>query len=437
LAVTVGIRREDKNEWERRVPLTPTDLASLQANHGLEFLVQPSPIRAFSDDDYRNGGLEVREDLGAAGLIVAVKEVPPDLLLARKTYLYFSHVIKGQPYNMPMLQRLLDLGCSLVDYERIADEKERRLIFFSLHAGYAGMIETLWCLGQRLQALGLDSPLVDVRHAYQYASLLEAKDALAEIGQRIRTQGLPGRERPLVFGLAGYGNVSRGCQEILDSLQVPAIDVADLPGRAGGEVGTEPLLRVVFKEEDMVRPVAADTSFELQDYYRHPEKYRGCFAEHLPHLDVLVNTIYWDERYPRLVTKEWARRNYTADAQARLQVIGDISCDIEGSIEFTLETTHPDAPGYVYDPVRDEVTTGVTGAGPVVMAVDNLPCELPRESSEHFSAVLRDMVPALAAADWQADFEALDLPSQLKKAVIVHKGELTPAYEYLGEYLPK
>jgi alpha-aminoadipic semialdehyde synthase len=146
---------------------------------------------------------------------------------------------------------------------------------------------------------------------------------------------------------------------------------------------------------------------------------------------VLLNTIYWEPRYPRLVTRAWI----AANRDPKLQVIGDISCDYEGGVELTLEPTYPDAPCYVYDPARDAVQPGVSGPGLVIMAVDNLPCELPRESSDHFSRLLREMVPALAAADWSAAFAELDLPPHLKKAVIVHRGELTPAYRHLRQHL--
>ncbi len=437
MSMLIGIRREDKNEWERRVPLVPADLGRLQAEHGLRFVVQPSPIRVYGDDDYRAAGVTVAEDLSGASLVFAVKEIPLELLQRGRAYVYFAHVIKGQPHNMPMLQRLLDLGCTLVDYERIADEQERRLIFFSLHAGYAGMIESLWCLGQRLAAQGFATPFADVRHAYEYEDLAAAREHLRAIGARLQREGLPAALRPLVCGLAGYGNVSRGCQEILSCLPVQKVPVAELAAAAARpQPAAPPLLEVIFKEEDMVRPRDPAETFALQDYYRHPEKYRGIFAEHLPHLDVLVNTIYWDERYPRLVTRVWARENYGGGRRARLQVIGDISCDIEGSIELTLKATHPDVPAYVYDPERDEISDGCAGVGPCIMAVDNLPCELPRESSRHFSRVLRDLVPDLARADYGVAFADLELPPHLKKAVIVHRGELTPAYAYLREHLP-
>jgi len=153
MAAIIGIRREDKNKWERRAPLVPTDASDLQTKGGMRFLVQHSALRVYTDDEYRSAGVEVNEDLGPASVILAIKEIPTHLLLPGKTYVFFAHVVKGQPHNMPMLRRLMELGCSLVDYEKITDDQKRRLIFFGRHAGYAGMIETLRCLGQRLAVL--------------------------------------------------------------------------------------------------------------------------------------------------------------------------------------------------------------------------------------------------------------------------------------------
>jgi saccharopine dehydrogenase (NAD+, L-lysine-forming) len=418
---TIGIRREDKNEWERRVPLIPSDIAELGADVA-RFVVQPSPIRIFKDGDYRDAGIEVLEDLDPADVVIAVKEIPIELLRPDKVYVFFAHVIKGQPYNMALLARLLELRCTLIDYEKIANDRGQRLIFFGLHAGYAGMIETLWALGQRLKAEGIESPLAEVRQSYEYDGLEAAKEHLREIGPRLE----PIDGRPLVIGLAGYGNVSKGAQEVLDCLPHTEVSVDDLAGASGSDAA---VVKVVFREEHMVRP--REGAFELQDYYQHPEKYDGCFEEHLPHLDVLVNTIYWEDRYPRLVTRAWAK----GQPAPRLRIIGDISCDVEGSVELTVEATHPDKPCFTYDARTDSVAMGIADRGIVIMAVDNLPCELPRASSRYFSNVLKPMVKELAAADYAAGFDALALPPHLKRAVITHKGELTPDYQYLRTHL--
>jgi alpha-aminoadipic semialdehyde synthase len=225
-----------------------------------------------------------------------------------------------------------------------------------------------------------------------------------------------------------------GAQEVFDCLKPVEVAVADLRATASATAGPR-LVKVVFREEDMVERKEQNIPFNLQEYYAHPERYEGCFEKHLPHLDVLVNCIYWEPRYPRLVTREWARQNYLPGSAPRLKVIGDISCDIEGSVELTVRATDPDHPCYVYLPEQDSGRDGVEGNGPVIMAVDNLPCEIPRESSQYFSSVLRDMVGPLVDADWQVPFETLDLPPYLKRAVIVHNGRLTPDYRYIQKHL--
>ncbi len=431
MGAIIGIRREDKNKWERRVPLVPADASELQTKRGVRVIVQPSNVRVCTDDEYRSAGVEVNEDLSPAAVVFAVKEVPVHLLLPGKTYVFFAHVAKGQPHNMPLLRRLLELGCSLVDYEKITDDKKRRLIFFGRHAGYAGMIETLRCFGQRLTASGASTPLAKVRPAFEYRDLPEAKAHIAALGGEIAH---PAGARPVIFGFAGYGNVSLGAQEVFDCLKPVEVSVADLPAAASAATGPR-FLKVVFREEDMVVRKEQNLPFNLQEYYDHPELYQGCFEKHLPHLDVLVNCIYWESRYPRLVTRAWVGKNYRPGHAPRLKVIGDISCDIEGSIELTLKVTEPDHPCYVYLPEHDSCRDGVEGNGPAIMAVDNLPCEVPRESSQYFSSVLRDMVVPLVNASWQVPFEKLDLPPDLKRAVIVHRGRLTPDYQYIQKHL--
>ena len=435
MGVTIGIRREDKNKWERRVPLIPGDIETLRARHDLAFVVQPSPIRVYGDEEYVAAGAEVGEDLTSAGIVVAVKEVPLDLLQARTAYLFFSHTVKGQRYNMPLLQRILDVGATLIDYERIVNEQNRRLIFFSLHAGYAGMVETLAALGRRLAAQGRPTPLQEIRPAHSYENLDSMKAHLGAIGARLAAED---DGAPIIIGMAGYGNVAAGCREMLACLPIREIRVEELPAAAAAARATMgPLVLVTFREEHMVEPRSTEAHFVLQDYYQRPENYRGVFERHLPHLDVLVNSIYWDTPYPRLLTRKWARANWGSGKQPRLQVVGDISCDLEGAIELTTRPTLPDEPCYVAVPDSGELLPGVEGPGPAIMAVDNLPCEVPRESSEYFSRVLSEMIPALARADFRVGFESLLLPPHLKKAVIAHRGALAPDYRYLQEYLDR
>lgn len=277
----LGIRREDKNEWERRAPLTPSHVEELVRRQGLSVAVQPSARRVYADDDYRAAGAELAEDLSDCRVILGVKEVPARLLLPRQAYLAFFHVIKGQPQNMPILRRALDLGCTMMDYEKIVDRRGKRLIFFGRHAGYAGMIDGLWALGRRMAAEGTDSPFAAVEPAHRYGSLAEALALLeTQVGRRIREQGVPPELHPLVFGFTGGGNVSQGAQEVLDRLPVVTVRPEELPALAADRsLSHRAVYKVVFRRGD-----------------------RADFARHLPHLTVLVNGIYWEPGHPRLLT---------------------------------------------------------------------------------------------------------------------------------------
>ncbi len=220
---SVGIRREDKNVWERRVPLTPQHVGQLAEEIGGTFCVQPSDIRAFSDQDYAAVGAHVREDLSGCPVVLAVKEIPVPLLQPGTTYVFFAHVIKGQPSNMPMLQRMLDLKCTLIDYEKVTDDLGRRLIFFGRHAGLAGMIDTLWAYGQRMAWEGVQTPFGQIHQAYHYPDAAAAKLAVQRVGEQIAAGNLAESIAPFVCGFAGYGNVSRGAQEIYDQLPLEEV----------------------------------------------------------------------------------------------------------------------------------------------------------------------------------------------------------------------
>jgi alpha-aminoadipic semialdehyde synthase len=432
----VGVRREDKSIWERRVPITPEDAQELQAGHSLEIVVQTSDIRVFKDDEYLQAGIDVREDLSAASATFAVKEIPIDFYQSGKTYVFFAHVIKGQPYNMPMLKRMMDLGCNLIDYEKVTDDKGARLIFFGRHAGLAGMLDTLWAFGHRLAWEGSPNPFTQLKKTHQYEDLREAVTILESVKNQVKAEGLPESVTPCIVGIAGYGNVSRGAQEILSHLPIVEISPDELPTVAEGRDGSRhALYKVVFKEEHMVEPVSPDVRFELQDYYQHPEKYRSRFETYLPYLAILVNAIYWDAKYPRLVTKDYVKKAFGGGGPPRLKVIGDVTCDVEGAIEVTKKVTEPGAPVFVYDPETDEAIDGLEGRGLPIMAVDILPSELPRESSIDFSQVLKNYVPAIAKADFSVPFDQVNLPSEIKRAVILHKGQLTPEYRYIERYL--
>ena len=426
-----GIRREDKSPWERRVPLTPDHVAALIRDHGIHCTVQPSPIRVFENEDYVSAGATVSENLESCPVVLAVKEIPTALLRPETTYLFFSHTIKGQSHNMPMLRRLLELRCQLIDYERIVDETGRRLVFFGRFAGLAGMIDTLWTLGQRLARQGVDTALSTLEPAHAYPDLDAARQAVQAAGQQFQSDGLPAGLPPLVFGFAGYGNVSLGAQEIFDLLPHETLT----PEEVAGGVTRGILVKTVFKEEHLAEPVDPGKPFQLQDYYDRPEGYRSQFDRFLPHLDVLVNCIYWEPKYPRLITRTGLQQLARSPDGLRLKVVGDITCDVEGSVEVTVKATGQDDPVYTFDPRADTFQDGIHAPGVSILAVDNLPCELPRDASRAFGDMLLPLLPALSHADFHAPFSSVALPAPLKKAAVVYQGELTPDYHDLARFL--
>ncbi|MFW9856383.1 MAG: bifunctional lysine ketoglutarate reductase /saccharopine dehydrogenase family protein [Candidatus Thorarchaeota archaeon] len=437
MANLIGIRREDKNKWERRTPIVPNDVKTLIEEQDLDFVIQSSTIRAYTDDDYRRTGGRISSSMDDANVIFAIKEIPIPLLEPEKTYIFFSHTIKGQKGNMPMLRHILDTKATLIDYEKIVDERGFRLIYFGNYAGYAGMIETLWGFGQRIKVKkGLETPFLKLRHTYEYGGLEIAKEAVSRLANQIKEEGIDADLIPLVIGFAGYGNVSQGAQAILDLFPVIEIQPIELQDFfLKGEFSSNHLYKVVFKEEHMVTP-RGDFPFNLQDYYTYGrEKYQGMFHEYFPYLSILINGIYWSDKYPRLLTRNFLKDLFSSKRDIRLQVIGDISCDIEGGIEATVTTTKPDNPFFVYNPITGEAKLGLEGDGIPIMAVDNLPCELPHESSTNFSKTLKPFIPIISSADYTKPFDALDLPPVIKDAIIVHQGRLTPRYAYLEENL--
>jgi alpha-aminoadipic semialdehyde synthase len=299
------------------------------------------------------------------------------------------------------------------------------------------MINTLWSLGKRLEVEGAPSAFSRLKQARDYAGLSGAREDLGRIGARIAAEGVPAAIHPLVVGFTGYGNVSQGAQEILDLLPVRTVSPPELKALANDPSrDARVIYKVVFKEQDLVEPLAAEGAFDLDDYFRRGAGgYRGVFDRYLKDLTVLVNCVYWDERYPRLVTLDQCRGLWAPGRSPKLKVIGDISCDVNGSVECTVKPTDPGNPVYVYEPATGKAKDGFEGEGPVVMAVEILPSEIPRESSVDFSRVLRQLLPHLAAADLSRRFAELDLPPELKRAVIVYQGELTPDYAYLKSAL--
>jgi len=432
----VGIRRENADLTERRAPLTPDQVKHLIQSENLKILVEPSENRIFPDTAYQEAGATITSDLSECNIIFGVKEIPTSDLAPGAVYCYFSHTIKGQSHNMPMLKRVLDLRNTLIDYECVQDEEGKRLIFFGKFAGYAGMIDSFWALGLRLVSQGISNPFTTIKQAVRYDNLREIREAFAVLADTIRTEGLPQDLVPLVCGFTGYGHVSQGAQEIFDLLPHDELKPSELPNFIeNGEYSRHRLYKVVFKEADMFQPIEANDSFNLQDYYNYPEKYRSSFQQYIPYLSMIINGIFWAPQYPRLVTRDFLKNYYSTNKEMKLRIIGDITCDIEGSIECTVKATNSENPIYVYNPNSGDIKDGNDGEGIVVLAVDKLPSELPKEATLSFGNSLLPYIPELARANFIKNFEDLNVPAPFKQAILAHQGKLTPDYRYLIELM--
>ena len=430
----VGIRHEDKYLMERRSALTPRHVKKL-VGHGIEVHVERSKKRVFHENEYKHAGAVITDNLSEIPVIFGVKEIPASWFEEEKTYIFFSHVIKGQPYNMPMLSEMMGKRCNLIDYERIVDDSGRRLIFFGRFAGLAGMINSLWSFGARMKVLGVETPFLRIKQSVNYHSLADAEQAIREVGELIRAQGLPDEMAPFTIGFTGRGNVSKGSQHIANLLPAVEITPAELINlKASGNYSNKLIYKTVFYKYDITEPKEPGKPFSLKEFHQHPENYKNSFQKYLPHLTILMNCMYWDENFPRLVSKDDIEQLYKK-GDMKLKVIGDVTCDPDGSIEFTHKGTAIEDPVFVYDPVNRTPTMGFKGNGILVMAVDILPSELPRDSSEAFGDALIDFIPEIVRANYNVSFEKLELPPEIKRALILHKGKLTPDYQYLQKYL--
>jgi alpha-aminoadipic semialdehyde synthase len=424
----VGIRREDKSVWEARVPVVPADVARL-VEQGVEFEVERSPQRCIPDAEFEAAGARLVDEFDRASVILGVKEIPIDKLREGCAYLFFSHTIKGQPYNMPLLQAILDRGCTLLDYELITDDEGVRTVAFGRHAGLAGCVDTLHALGHRLAREGHVTPLAALDGAHSFGEIAPALEQIRAAATEIERQGLPPEISPLVIGITGEGGkVWGGAREVLEAAGAKEIEAEELASFVENFEGTaRNLYFVSYDPGDLVEPLDS-RAYDFQDYLDHPEAYRSRFGGHLEFLSAVVYGILWSPGYPRFLLREEVQRARAASSPPRLRVITDITCDPGGSNELLDHATDPGSPCYVVDPEDGSWTEGADGNGVLLWAVDILPAEIPLDASRHFSEVLTPLVPALARADLRRGPAGEGLPPSLKGAFLAVAGELRPEW---------
>jgi alpha-aminoadipic semialdehyde synthase len=430
--LVVGILRETK-EQEHRAPLVPSDVEWL-VDRGIGVEVEKSRNRFFKDSEYRKNGARIVERFREALLLAGIKEPRVYDLHANRIYMVFSHTLKGQPHNMPLLRACLAKKITLIDYERIVDMNGARLVYFGRFAGVCGIVDALHFLGRKLEWKGYENPFSHIQPAYHYRSLRELKDSLYEAGEEIRTKGFMKELSPFIVGITGHGNVSRGVQEILDLLNPVEIHPENMLAFIEHKrKQRHRLYKIVFLREEKFRS-REGRGFYFEEYLKHPVKFESNLDVYLPFINMLVHTSYWDSRFPRLVTRKMIHE-LSGKEPFRLELIGDLSCDIRGSIEITSRVTSRSKPVFTYNPAKGKYLDGYTSPGVSVLAIDNLPAELPGDASDDFSGLIRDYVYQIAAHGIRDITNHAAIPSEIRNAVVTQDGRLTRNSAYLKKFI--
>uniref|UniRef100_A0A6A7FUG5 Alpha-aminoadipic semialdehyde synthase n=1 Tax=Hirondellea gigas TaxID=1518452 RepID=A0A6A7FUG5_9CRUS len=438
----MAIRREDQSVWERRAPLGPKQVRYL-VNKGVKVLVQPSNRRAYPVQLYQKAGARIQEDINEAPVIMGVKQVPIDKLIPNKTYCFFSHTIKAQEANMPLLDALLEKNVRLMDYERMVDDEGNRLVAFGKFAGLAGMINILHGIGIRLLALGHHTPFMHIGPAHNYRNTEMARQVIRDAGYEIALNMMPRSIGPLTFVFTGTGNVSQGAQDIFQDLPHEYVSIKALKKVAEKGMTNKLYACEVSREDHLVNRETG--RFDAPEYEEHPERYISTFSRNVaPYASVIINGIYWAVNSPRLLTipdakfllqpvyTPWLPSSEGAPPLPhRMLGICDISADPGGSIEFMAECTTIDHPFCLYDANQNKEHNSFKGPGVLVCSIDNMPTQLPRQSTDFFGDLLIPHMEDILQSDASKPFEDHSFSPGVKSAFITSNGKLTPGYEYI------
>lgn len=394
-----GIIKERKNPPDRRVVFSPEKLQEFQQQFpAATIVVESSDIRVFSDDAYLNAGFEVTTDLSDCDVLIGVKEVPIDALIPNKKYFFFSHTIKKQPYNRNLLKAVLDKNIALYDHEVITDTKGNRLIGFGRYAGLVGAYNGFRALGLR-------------ENTFQLPKAENSSDLQALIDQ-LNTIELPA----IKILLTGTGKVAKGAKEILDAMHIKSVSTSDYL-TTNFEVPVYCKIDVLEYNKRKDGQVLTN-----RDFYNNPSDYESDFMRFAAVTDYFIAGHFFGDGSPFLFTKEDAKKDHF-----KIRLVADISCDIDGPVASTLRASTIADPVYGYDPTTATEVNFKIPSAIAVMAVDNLPCELPKDASEGFGTLfLEHVIPAFYNDDKE---EVLD------RAKMTSDGKLTKRYAYLQAYL--
>ena len=396
-----GIIKERKNPPDRRVVFSPNEIKTIQEQFPVvSFKVEPSDIRIFSDAEYQNLGIEVTDDLSDCEVLFGVKEVPVEALIPNKKYFFFSHTIKKQPYNQKLLQAVLEKNIELYDHETIVDAANKRLIGFGRYAGIVGAYNAIRAFGIKFELFKMPK-----------ASALKGRDALV---QQVKRQIIP----PIKIVVTGTGKVGSGVKEMLLAMKIKEVSVENFL--------TKNFTQPVFTQIDVLEynKRMDGQKLDTKDFYKNPSEYESDFERFTKVADIYISGHFHANAAPQILSQKMLQASDCA-----IKIVADVSCDVNGPIACTLRASTIEDPLYGYLPSENKEVDVFHPAAIVVMAVDNLPCELPKDASEGFGEMFsQHVIPA---------FFNNDADGILTRAKMTENGVLTERFNYLHDYVAK
>ena len=394
-----GIIKERKNPPDRRVVFTPEELVRLKKQHPDAIVkVESSDIRVFTDEAYSNLGVEVVDDISDCDVFIGVKEIPVDYLIPNKTYFFFSHTIKKQAHNRKLLQAVLDKNIELYDHETIVDASNRRLIGFGRYAGIVGAYNGFRAFGIKYELFNLPK-----------AETLQNKEDLIV---RLKRQMLPN----IKIVVTGHGKVGMGAKEILDGIKIKQVSPEDFLNKIYSQA--------VYTQIDVLdyNKRLDGKTIDNNDFYKNPQEYNSNFERFTKVADVYMAGHFHGNGAPEILTLKMLQA-----PDCKIKVVADISCDVEGPIACTIRSSTIAEPFYGFLPIENKEVPYTHPGSILVMAVDNLPCELPKDASEGFGEMFMEhVIPA---------FFNNDKDGILQRAKITENGKLTERFVYLKDYV--
>lgn len=395
----IGIIKEGKTPPDERVPLSPAQCKEIVEKFpSIELVVQKSDVRRIKASEYENIGIKMTDSVDDCDILLGVKEVPIHQLIPNKTYFFFSHTTKKQAYNRDLLKAMLDKNITMVDYEGLTNEKGVRLIGFGKYAGIVGCYNSFYAYGKRTNNY-------DLKRAYQCEDKAEMENELNKII-------LPSDYKIVI---TGGGRVATGAMEILSKMNIEKVSPSDfLNKNYNHPIYTQLHVNDYNKRRD-------NSLFNRPEFYSDPSNYVSDFMRFAKVAKMYIACHFWDSKAPYIFTREDMK-----SPEFNIKVVGDISCDIDGPVACTIRPSTVAEPFYRYNPTSESESNFDDEDGITVMAVDNLPCELPKDASAEFGREFIDKVlPHLID----------DKEGVIKRATICKDGGLTTKYEYLRDYV--